>query len=199
MSASPPPCSCSEAFRAVRRTNGLDGHEVGCLRIAWRPEPVDPSPPRWMTVDIGDPLVPVSPCIRIVYDSARDGATSRLASPADVALAAAERAAQRYCHFCRKPRREVKAFVESETGARICDECVGLAVVTHAPDVTGEAALCGRPTSPDKILASGPVDAVGCPACVERINTDAGFNDACAGAAKARQRLAEAMRLSRST
>lgn len=64
----------------------------------------------------------------------------------------------------------------------------------HAPDVTGEAALCAAQTTPDHIIASGPVEAVDCPACQERLCTDEGMQAAQDGARRAQGRLWEQFR-----
>lgn len=71
-------------------------------------------------------------------------------------------------------------------------EAVVLDLVIHAPDRSGAAALCGRATQPDRILASGPASAVDCPGCVAAIGTDDGMRDAVKGATLARERLHDA-------
>lgn len=66
----------------------------------------------------------------------------------------------------------------------------------HAPDATGKAALCAEPTTPDRIVASGSVEAIDCPACQERLCTDEGMQAAQEGARRAKGRLWETFRAS---
>lgn len=44
------------------------------------------------------------------------------------------------CWFCLKEAREVKKIVEADTGARICDECVGQCIQIMGLWATGESA-----------------------------------------------------------
>ncbi len=46
----------------------------------------------------------------------------------EAAEKALRQAKKKHCHFCGKSRREVKGLIEAPNGARICNECVGLAV-----------------------------------------------------------------------
>lgn len=47
---------------------------------------------------------------------------------------------------------------------------VDLDLAIHAPTADGEGALCGGPTTADKILVCGPISCVDCPSCMEVLN-----------------------------